>query len=173
MIAKPIALSQIKRKIGQPSYSLPQFKADMHTLWDNARTYNQEDSWVYNAAEDMQEHFDRMWEEEVGTSAASAPAPTGPSGPAQSAAPPPQPSHGFGGPGGPHVGGTGDTSMAPSGTSTPMFKANAAKIPTKIKIKLGGGGSGAGGASRRKEVMPDPTPNQSESESEEDEDDDY
>lgn len=168
MIQKPIALSQIKRKIGQASYSLQQFKADMHQLWHNARTYNQEDSWVYNAAEDMQEHFDKMWDEEVeGKSASNG----GDGGGGDNATSPQKPSavpQGLAGE---------DTSNGASGTSTPMFKANAAKIPTKIKISLGGGG-GAGGAasgsaSRRKEVLPDPSESGSDQDEDDDDDDDY
>lgn len=159
MIAKPIALSQIKRKIGQASYSLQQFKADMHQLWDNARTYNQEDSWVYNAAEDMQEHFDKMWDEEVeGKSAGGGADAASP----QKASAVPQGLIGE------------DTSNGASGTSTPMFKANAAKIPTKIKISLGGGGGAASGsASRRKEVLPDPSESGSDGDDDDDDDDDY
>ncbi|WVW81713.1 hypothetical protein I302_103709 [Kwoniella bestiolae CBS 10118] len=64
IIAQPIALSQIKTKIGKPGYTLQNFKSDMHLLWDNARTYNVEGSWVYNAAEDMQEFFDNLWNDE-------------------------------------------------------------------------------------------------------------
>ncbi|WWC85737.1 uncharacterized protein L201_000603 [Kwoniella dendrophila CBS 6074] len=64
IIAQPIALSQIKTKIGKPGYNLINMKNDLHLLWNNARTYNQEGSWVFNAAEDMQEFFDNLYNEE-------------------------------------------------------------------------------------------------------------
>ncbi|WWC97135.1 hypothetical protein V866_004014 [Kwoniella sp. B9012] len=71
IIAQPIALSQIKTKIGKPGYTVQNLKSDMHLLWDNARTYNVEGSWVYNAAEDMQEFFDNLWSTEYPKLAAS------------------------------------------------------------------------------------------------------
>lgn len=59
-------MKQIKRKIDKdPTYGLPTFKADMHLLWDNAKTYNQEGSWVYDAADTMQEAFDKIYEDET------------------------------------------------------------------------------------------------------------
>ena len=65
LITNPIAMAQIKKKVDKdPTYTLLAFQSDMHLLWDNARTYNQEGSWVYNAADDMQEFFDRLWDEE-------------------------------------------------------------------------------------------------------------
>jgi ATP-dependent helicase STH1/SNF2 len=147
VIANPIAMSQIKRKIGNPSYPLPSFRADMHLLWDNARTYNQEGSWVFNAAEDMQDAFDRMWDEEI---------------------PKLEGSIGIGGlgakeeNGGAPTNGNGNgTSAGASGTSTPMYKP-AERIPTKIKISIG--------ASRRREQVEMDSPSPSGSEGD---DDDY
>ncbi|WWD22363.1 hypothetical protein CI109_106854 [Kwoniella shandongensis] len=120
VIAQPIAMSQIKAKIGKPSYNLQQFRSDMHLLWNNARTYNQEGSWVFNAAEDMQEGFDKMWEEEVPKfQAAQAQAQANGNGNGE--------------------GGNGTPSAEASGTSTPMFKpAGGEKVTApKIRISMG------------------------------------
>lgn len=118
IIKRPICMKQIKRKIDKdPTYSLPTLKTEMHLLWDNARTYNQEGSWVYEAADQMQEAFDEMYEAET-ASIASASAPAG---------------NGAGNGNG--AGTSGQTSQVPSGTSTPMFKAGAGV--GKIKLNLG------------------------------------
>lgn len=113
-------MKQIKRKIDKdPTYTLPTFKADMHLLWDNARTYNTEGSWVYDAADTMQEAFDKLYDEQV----------NGGGGAASSGVQ------------------SGFTSQGGSGTSTPMFKAGGGAAPatatggggtgTKIKLNLG------------------------------------
>lgn len=81
----------------------------MHLLWDNARTYNQEGSWVYEAADQMQEEFDRLYDIEL-ASIASRTANTS--------------------------GGSGGPSQVASGTSTPMFKAAGTGVG-KIKLNLG------------------------------------
>ena len=110
IIAKPIAMVQIKRKIGKPSYSLQQFKSDMHLLWDNARTYNEPGSWVFNAAEDMQAFFDEKYEEEVAKLE-----------------------------GGNGVLTSVPASATASGTSTPMYRPQdkmAASSGTKIKLNM-------------------------------------
>jgi ATP-dependent helicase STH1/SNF2 len=147
VISNPISMAQIKRKIGNASYTLPQLRSDMHLLWNNARTYNQEGSWVYNAAEDMQEAFDRMWEEEVGKvdSASASVAPTG-NGNGNGLKADPE---------------TAGPSAAASGTSTPMYKP-ATAIPTKIKLSV------TGPSKRREQIeMDSPTPSGSDG------DDDY
>lgn len=140
-------MSQIKRKLGTPSYSLQAFRNDMHLLFNNARQYNTEGSWVFNAAEDMQEFFDKMWEEEL---------PRLSNGSAS----------GGGSMGSRAVQGIKNEeaeSAVPSGSSTPMFKPpGAAKLPTKIKINLG--------ASKR-QVPIEATPEAGSEES--DMDDDY
>lgn len=111
-------MKQIKRKIDKdPTYSLPTFKADMHLLWDNARMYNQEGSWVYEAADSMQEAFDQMFEEKEKTMSAGA----GGSGSGVQ---------------------SGLTSQGGSGTSTPMYKAGGGPAGTttgiaKIKLNIG------------------------------------
>lgn len=105
-------MNQIKKRIGKdPTFTLAQFKADMHQVWINARLYNQEDSWVYNAAEDMQAFFDEKWEEEVPKLASST--------------------------AGNGVEGSNGASAAASGTSTPMYKPDkVATLPTRIKINV-------------------------------------
>jgi ATP-dependent helicase STH1/SNF2 len=108
IIKRPICMKQIKKKIDKDAtYSLPTFKSEMHLLWDNARTYNQEGSWVYEAADQMQEEFDRLYDIEL-ASIASRNANTS--------------------------GGSGGPSQVASGTSTPMFKAAGVG---KIKLNLG------------------------------------
>ncbi|WVQ80394.1 hypothetical protein IAT38_002499 [Cryptococcus sp. DSM 104549] len=116
LIQRPIAMSQIRSKLSKPNYTLPALRADLHLLWDNARTYNQEGSWVYTAAEDMQEAFDRMWEEKGVPELL-------------------QRLQGGGGAGG---GGSGSVSASagPSGTSTPMFKSAEKVTAPKIRISM-------------------------------------
>jgi ATP-dependent helicase STH1/SNF2 len=108
-------MKQIKRKIEKdPNYSMSTLRSEMHLLWDNARTYNQEGSWVYEAADQMQEAFDKMYEDEVAAAASRAV------------------------PSVPEPGPSGATSQMPSGTSTPMFKStNAGGGIGKIKLNLG------------------------------------
>jgi ATP-dependent helicase STH1/SNF2 len=48
MIAKPIALDIIKKKIKNKSYrNVKQFKEDFHLMFENAKTFNEEGSQVY------------------------------------------------------------------------------------------------------------------------------
>ncbi|OCF34973.1 ATP-dependent helicase STH1/SNF2 [Kwoniella heveanensis BCC8398] len=117
IIAQPIAMSQIRTKIGKPGYTVHNFKSDMHLLWDNARTYNQEGSWVFNAAEDMQEFFDKLWEEEYPK------LPISDSG-----------NNALINGNGTSNGGT--ESAEASGSSTPMFKANPPERVTAPKIRI-------------------------------------
>jgi ATP-dependent helicase STH1/SNF2 len=123
IIAQPIAMSQIKRKFVQPLYGLHALSADLKLLWNNARTYNTEGSWVYNAAEEMESYFDKRFAEEVDKF---------PSGNAANG-------NGTG-----NGDSTEGTTPAQSGQSTPMYKGPS--IGTKIKLNLGG-------ASRRNEVV--------------------
>ncbi|BEI83784.1 hypothetical protein CcaverHIS002_0403880 [Cutaneotrichosporon cavernicola] len=107
IIQQPIAMSQIKRKFTQAAYGLNELTADLRLLWSNARTYNTEGSWVYNAADAMESYYDRRLAEEL---------PKFPSGEG--------------------VAGTEETTPAASGTSTPMYKGPAA-VSTKIKLNVG------------------------------------
>lgn len=138
-------MKQIKRKIDKdPTYALPTFKADMHLLWDNARTYNQEGSWVFEAADTMQEAFDKMYEDEVNGGGSAGGASTG----VQS----------------------GVTSQGGSGTSTPMYKAGGGPTATstginKIRLNLG--------TKLKAQSVASETASVSGSDSGDDEDDDY
>jgi ATP-dependent helicase STH1/SNF2 len=111
IISQPIAMSQIKRKFGQPQYGLQALSADLKLLWNNARTYNTEGSWVYNAAEEMESYFDKRFAAEIVNF-----------------------------PSGSGNGTNGDntevTTPAQSGQSTPMYKGPS--VGTKIRLNLGG-----------------------------------
>jgi ATP-dependent helicase STH1/SNF2 len=62
-IQNPIAISQIRKRVGGSYYrSISQFKDDWHLMFNNARTYNQEGSIVYEDANQMQQVFDEMLE---------------------------------------------------------------------------------------------------------------
>jgi len=104
-------MSQIKRKFVQSSYGLNALSADLKLLWNNARTYNTEGSWVYNAAEEMESYFDKRFTEEIEKF----------------------PSGGANGANGDST--EGNTTPAASGQSTPMYKGPS--IGTKIKLNLG------------------------------------
>lgn len=57
-IKQPISMNQIKKKIGSGGYkSASQFRDDWQLMFSNARTYNQEGSWVYVDAEEMGKVF--------------------------------------------------------------------------------------------------------------------
>ncbi|KAG6371548.1 SNF2-family ATP dependent chromatin remodeling factor snf21 [Boletus reticuloceps] len=58
LIAHPIALSTIRKRVTGGYYkSITQYKEDWQLMFDNARTYNQEGSWVYIDAEEMEKVF--------------------------------------------------------------------------------------------------------------------
>jgi ATP-dependent helicase STH1/SNF2 len=144
IIKRPICMKQIKKKIDKDAnYTLSAFKADMHLLWDNARMYNVEGSWVHNAAEDMQEHFDKAWQEEVDSRQGG-----GGVGGGGVASAVPGGLAGSGGAGGGDSTATG--SAVNSGTSTPMYKPPdmASKGIGKIKLNMGQ-------SKRREMVVPD------------------
>ncbi|CAG8477796.1 8924_t:CDS:10 [Gigaspora margarita] len=64
VINNPIAMDTIKRKIKTNYYqSAAQFRDDWHLMFNNARTFNEEASTVYNDAEKLQEVFDETFEE--------------------------------------------------------------------------------------------------------------
>jgi ATP-dependent helicase STH1/SNF2 len=55
MIKKPIAMKIIKKRIQSPYYkTIQQFKEDFDLMFDNARTFNEEGSFVYEDADEMQ-----------------------------------------------------------------------------------------------------------------------
>lgn len=63
LITQPIALSLL-RKRGSSNYykSVLAYRDDWRLMFNNARTYNQEGSWVYIDAEEMEKVFDTTWE---------------------------------------------------------------------------------------------------------------
>ena len=63
IIKQPIALSSIRKRITSIYYkTAPDFEADWRLIFNNARTYNQEGSWVYNDADEMEKVFNAMWD---------------------------------------------------------------------------------------------------------------
>ena len=74
IIQRPIAMRQIKQKIKNGQYySLEQFYADWKLMFDNARTYNQEGSFVYVDACELQESLESELEKQTGKSFATPP----------------------------------------------------------------------------------------------------
>ncbi|CAM0136011.1 ATP-dependent DNA helicase Snf21 [Umbelopsis sp. WA50703] len=59
MIQNPIAMKIIKKRIHSSYYkSIDQFKDDFHLMFNNARIFNEEGSFVYQDADEMQKIFD-------------------------------------------------------------------------------------------------------------------
>ncbi|KAJ7585616.1 SNF2-family ATP dependent chromatin remodeling factor snf21 [Mycena floridula] len=57
-IARPIAISQIKKRISGNYYkNVQQYHDDWKLMFNNARTFNTEGSWVYNDADEMEKVF--------------------------------------------------------------------------------------------------------------------
>jgi len=57
-IKHPISMNQIRKRISSTHYrSIAQFRDDWQLMFGNARTYNQEGSWVYVDAEEMGKVF--------------------------------------------------------------------------------------------------------------------
>jgi ATP-dependent helicase STH1/SNF2 len=58
LIKQPIALSHIRKRTNANNYkTVTAYRADWKLMFDNARTYNQEGSWVYIDAEEMEKVF--------------------------------------------------------------------------------------------------------------------
>ena len=69
IITKPMCMRQIKRRIDNRTYrDVKAGKDDVHLMFDNARIYNQEGSWVWNDANILQEVFDAKFDEIIGGS---------------------------------------------------------------------------------------------------------
>lgn len=89
IIKQPIAMSTIRKRITSNYYkSAVDFREDWRLMFNNARTYNQEGSWVYKDAEEMEKVFDATFDRVVaGTDIPGAPpAAAAPAGPAYEAA---------------------------------------------------------------------------------------
>ncbi|KDN52546.1 hypothetical protein K437DRAFT_232182 [Tilletiaria anomala UBC 951] len=66
IIAHPICMRQIKRRIDNRTYrDVASCKSDIHLMFDNARIYNQEGSWVWNDANILQKAFDDKYDEVI------------------------------------------------------------------------------------------------------------
>ncbi|KAI0770991.1 SNF2 family N-terminal domain-containing protein [Trametes elegans] len=91
LIKQPIALSTIRKRISSHYYkNVLDFREDMRLMFNNARTYNQEGSWVYVDADEMEKVFDAMFAKNITGSGL----PGAPSGPAPASAPAPAPAAG-------------------------------------------------------------------------------
>ncbi|RDX51493.1 hypothetical protein OH76DRAFT_1454783 [Lentinus brumalis] len=82
LIHHPIALSTIRKRISSHYYkNVLDFREDMRLMFNNARTYNQEGSWVYVDAEEMEKAFNNAFAKFiVGTDLPGAPSSTGGAG---------------------------------------------------------------------------------------------
>ncbi|KAK9688607.1 ATP-dependent DNA helicase Snf21, partial [Basidiobolus ranarum] len=64
MIQQPIAMNIIKKRMRTSFYkTILQFRDDFHLMFNNARYFNEEGSWVYVDANKMQEAFDSKFQE--------------------------------------------------------------------------------------------------------------
>ncbi|KAK9767946.1 ATP-dependent DNA helicase Snf21 [Basidiobolus ranarum] len=64
MIKQPIAMDIIRKRMKTSYYkNVNQIREDFHLMFNNARTFNEEGSWVYVDADKMQEAFDAKFEE--------------------------------------------------------------------------------------------------------------
>jgi ATP-dependent helicase STH1/SNF2 len=84
LITQPIALSVLRKRANANYYKTVQaFREDWRLMFNNARTYNQEGSWVYMDAEEMEKVFNATWDKVIagsdlpGAPAAGAAAGTG------------------------------------------------------------------------------------------------
>ncbi|KAI0668688.1 SNF2 family N-terminal domain-containing protein [Trametes maxima] len=77
LIKQPIALSTIRKRISSHYYkNVLDFREDMRLMFNNARTYNQEGSWVYVDADEMEKVFDSMFAKVIaGSGLPGAPSP--------------------------------------------------------------------------------------------------
>lgn len=75
VIKQPIAMSTIRKRITSNYYkSVLDFREDWRLMFNNARTYNQEGSWVYVDADEMEQIFNATFERViVGTDMPGAP----------------------------------------------------------------------------------------------------
>ncbi|RPD70775.1 hypothetical protein L226DRAFT_615902 [Lentinus tigrinus ALCF2SS1-7] len=82
LIQHPIALSTIRKRISSHYYkNVLDFREDMRLMFSNARTYNQEGSWVYVDADEMEKAFNNAFAKViVGSDLPGAPSSTGGAG---------------------------------------------------------------------------------------------
>lgn len=66
LITQPIALSVLRKRANSNYYKTVQaFREDWRLMFNNARTYNQEGSWVYMDAEEMEKVFNATWDKVI------------------------------------------------------------------------------------------------------------
>lgn len=66
VIHSPIALSHMRKRISAHQYkTVTQFRDDARLMFSNARTYNQEGSWVYIDAIEMERVFNNVFQRAV------------------------------------------------------------------------------------------------------------
>ena len=75
LITQPIALSTLRKRANSNYYkSVLTFRDDFRLMFNNARTYNQEGSWVYIDADEMEKVFNGAWDKVItGTDLPGAP----------------------------------------------------------------------------------------------------
>lgn len=81
VIQNPIALSHLRKRSSTSYYkTVTAFQDDWKLMFNNARTYNQEGSWVYIDAEEMEKVFDATYERVIAGSGlpGAGPAPSDP-----------------------------------------------------------------------------------------------
>jgi len=65
-ITSPIAISTIRKRSSGPHYkSVAQYLNDWRLMFNNAKTYNQEGSWVYVDAEEMQKVLEATFRQQT------------------------------------------------------------------------------------------------------------
>lgn len=76
LIRTPISLAQIRKRSNSGYYkNVIAYRDDWRLMFNNARTYNQEGSWVYIDAEEMEKAFNAAFEKHIaGTDMPGAPA---------------------------------------------------------------------------------------------------
>ncbi|KAF8640822.1 hypothetical protein AX17_000471 [Amanita inopinata Kibby_2008] len=76
LITQPIALSHLRKRANSGHYkNVQSYRDDWMLMFNNARTYNQEGSWVYIDAEEMEKVFNAAWDRViVGSGLPGAPA---------------------------------------------------------------------------------------------------
>jgi ATP-dependent helicase STH1/SNF2 len=66
IIRQPIALSLLRKRGSSNYYKTVQaFRDDWMLMFNNAKTYNQEGSWVYTDAVEMQKVFEAGWQKHI------------------------------------------------------------------------------------------------------------
>lgn len=75
LIKQPVALSTLRKRLSSNYYkNVLDFREDWRLMFNNARTYNQEGSWVYVDADEMEKVFNATFDRAIaGTDLPGAP----------------------------------------------------------------------------------------------------